>query len=164
MHDSKITLRKTTIKDAKKSAEWLNNPEVTKFLGITAPVTYESRKKFLKERLEDPSEINFSIIENENKKYIGNIYIYNIDKVKKEGELGIFLGETNCWGKGYAKRAINLILEHAFDKLGLDKVYAKCIRANERACNCYLKMGFVKQGEYKKANEKTDILYFTRNE
>lgn len=158
-----ISLRKTTLKDAKKSAQWLNNPKVIEFLEVTKPVTYESRRKFLKERLEDPSEVNFSIIEKATEEYIGNVYIYNIDTEKGEGELGVFIGETRCWGKGYAQETINLIQKHAYRNLKLKKIYAKCIETNKRAYNCYLKLGFLKEGQDKKALEKTDILYSSKD-
>ncbi len=149
-----VKLRPTKITDAEKSARWLNDLGVKKFLGMTSPVTKESREKFLIKRLRSQNEKNFSIIEIDSGEYVGNVYLYNIDFNKKKAEVGIFIGEKNVWGKGYGTDAIEIIKKYAFDKLGLCKLYLSTYVENIAAIKCYQKAGF------KEKEEKDNLLFF----
>jgi RimJ/RimL family protein N-acetyltransferase len=149
-----IRLRPTQIEDAEKSSHWLNDPLIQKFLGISKPITPESRKKFLKMKLENETEKNFSIIVKNTNEYIGNVYLYNIDQQKAQAEVGIFIGEKSQWGQGFATEAIGIIIQYAFHNINLKKVYLSTLEDNVAAIKCYQKAGF------QQTQKKDNLLFF----
>lgn len=59
--------------------------------------------------------------------------------------LGYFVGEEHN-GRGYATRAVELAVRHAFDELGLHRVQANVMTSNARSARVLEKAGFRKEG------------------
>jgi len=93
----KCFLAPIDINDAEKYAEWLNDMEVTQYLGITDQViSLEKEKKILQGMLDRGDKI-FAIIDRETGKMIGNCSIFKINWIDSLGEVGIFIGDKNFW-------------------------------------------------------------------
>lgn len=56
-------------------------------------------------------------------------------------EVGYWLGEPH-WGRGFMPEALEALLEHGFDELGLDIVYAKHLLGNSRSRTVLERCGF----------------------
>ncbi|MBW8000459.1 MAG: GNAT family N-acetyltransferase [Planctomycetes bacterium] len=140
--------------------EWLKDEEVTRFMEFgNEPVTLERMKEYL-ESLNNDENIFLAIVLNDNEQHVGNIRLGPIDMANKKSEIGIMLGSRSVWGKGVARLAMNLVLEHAFDKLGLKMITLGVNRENTRAIGLYEKLGFVRD-ENNVVNEghQATILY-----
>jgi len=72
------------------------------------------------------------------------------DVYKYSGELGYWLGEP-FWGKGIATQALQLICIHAFEELGLERVYAGVFDYNKGSAKVLEKNGFQKEGVMRRA-------------
>ena len=74
----------------------------------------------------------------------------------------MFIGEEKARGKGYAKFAINAILEVAFNELFLNRVYLSVMADNIYAIQAYKKCGFnvegIQKGAYLKEDAYVDII------
>lgn len=57
-------------------------------------------------------------------------------------EYYIFIGDKRYWGKGVAKQSSMLILEYAFNVLGLDSVKLQVRKENTSAFMLYQRLGF----------------------
>jgi RimJ/RimL family protein N-acetyltransferase len=57
-------------------------------------------------------------------------------------EYGILIGEDRARGQGVALTASALVLDHAFDTLGLETVRLELFRDNDSALRLYDKLGF----------------------
>ena len=68
---------------------------------------------------------------------------YDIDKSKKQTELGIMIGDRDYWSQGYGTDAVIALLEHLFNKEGMKRVYLHTLDWNKRAYKCFEKCGFV---------------------
>ena len=55
---------------------------------------------------------------------IGSIGLHNIDWVHRTGDISILIGEQEGRGKGIGKKAINILVNHAFKKMNLRKLTA----------------------------------------
>jgi RimJ/RimL family protein N-acetyltransferase len=77
---------------------------------------------------------------------IGSVYIRDINYIHKKGEFGIFIGEKDFIGKGFGFLATKEILEIAFEKLKLHRVYLRVFPDNISAIKTYEKIGFTKEG------------------
>jgi len=158
LRSTNIYLRKTLIKDAKKSTKWLNDESVNMYLSTKRKITIKERGKFLREHLNAPSERTFSIIVIDSNKYIGNIYLYNINKTNHVAEIGVFIGEKSYLRKGFSTEAINLVTDFGFQELGLIRIYAKIIKENIPSILCFNKCGFQLEKNYLSSNQETILL------
>ncbi|HXG48634.1 MAG TPA: GNAT family protein [Methylomirabilota bacterium] len=77
---------------------------------------------------------------------MGNVYLRDIDWLSRHAALGVFIGERDCRGKGYGSQALRLMLRHAFQDLGLRRVYLFALADNEGALATYRKVGFTLEG------------------
>lgn len=80
------------------------------------------------------------------RRLIGRIGVFAIDWARREGELGIVIGETSEWGKGYGRAAIRLLLQHLFGTTTLERVYLFTYPENLRAQRCFAACGFRRLG------------------
>jgi len=60
----------------------------------------------------------------------------------------IVIGEKWAWDKGFGSEATRLVVDQAFDVLGLDEVQLEVFRHNPRAIAAYRKVGFQRTGAH----------------
>jgi RimJ/RimL family protein N-acetyltransferase len=86
--------------------------------------------------------IFFVIYERVGLRPIGATGLSHIKQTHRTAELGISIGEADCWGKGYGTEATLLLLDYAFTVLGLHNVMLDVVSYNERAIRTYHRAGF----------------------
>ena len=141
-----VSIRDFEINDIEKKVEWINNPVNNQFLHYNIPLNIEDTKKWFY-NIENASNRHDMIIEY-NSVPVGVIGIINIEK--KKGEYYITLGETNYRRKGISYRASKLILDCAFNKWHLKKIWLCVDEKNYAARNLYEKIGFKLEGFLRK--------------
>ena len=77
---------------------------------------------------------------------LGRIGCFAIDWTRREGELGIVIGEKALWGKGYGRAAVTLLLWHLFETTLLERIYLFTYPENIRAQRCFAACGFRSRG------------------
>lgn len=73
---------------------------------------------------------------------VGECKLKNIDHEKRECSMGIHLQNDAVKGKGYGTQAERLILQYAFEELGMAAVNAEAVRKNTRSQHVLEKAGF----------------------
>lgn len=157
-----IYLSPRKIEDGEKFAEWMNDFEITDYLGRSSQmITVEAEKEFLEQHIKE--EATFVIVVKETDEMIGTISIENINHINREGTLGIFIGNKKYQNRGYGTEAIHLILEYGFRYLNLNNINLDVMEFNERAIACYKKCGFQEMGRRRKCRflngKYYDIIY-----
>src|SRR5215217_4673914 len=71
---------------------------------------------------------------------------FHIDLAARHCELGITIGDKECWGRGYGREAVKLLLDYVFRVRNLRRVWLEVNAANERAIRAYIACGFVEEG------------------
>ena len=94
--------------------------------------------------------MNLAICLTSTSQHIGNIYLRRIDWIARHAKLDIFLGDSNQRSKGYGQAAVRLLIKHAFEDLGLVRVWLTVLESNEGATRAYEKCGFVLEGKLRK--------------
>jgi len=94
--------------------------------------------------------ITFAILLLPEYKLIGVTSLARINWISRNAELAIFIGEKKLWGKNLGTEALILLLDYAFNILGLRKVYLRVLEFNKRAMKCYEKVGFKVVGRLRK--------------
>ena len=122
---------------------WLNDPIVNKYMECRfRRHTITSLLKYYANESKDNDCFFMGIFLADKHRHIGNIKLHRIDWQHRNGELGIMIGEKDCWGKGYAAEAIKLLVDHAFNRLKLHKVYASIYSVNKNSIRAFKKAGF----------------------
>lgn len=77
---------------------------------------------------------------------IGYVQIAAIDRINRRCRMGILIGDSTQWGKGYGTRAFAFAVRHAFEVLGLHRVGAEAYGNNPRSMRMLEKVGFRREG------------------
>lgn len=145
--------------------DWLNNKAVNRFLETRhTENNLELVKNFVLEKYNSKHDYLFGIFLKHSNRHIGNIKLGAINFHYKTADISYFIGEKDCWGKGYATEAINLVVDFAFTELELFKVQAGVIEENLGSCKVLEKCGFTKEAVLKKqfiidSRRKDQIIY-----
>ena len=108
------------------------------------PHSRESTLEYLKNK-NLSKDLFLGIYEKQSKKHIGNIELCDINHIHQTAEYKILLDYRSS-GKGYAKEASELIINHGFEKLNLYKIYLGVNAENSAAVGLYKKLGFIEEG------------------
>src|SRR5271155_1658443 len=134
----KVYLRSLTQNDLDRVLGWHNDHELYSTLGgHFRYVSREAESEWLRHRLEARDELNLAICLHEPPEHIGNIYLRNINWVDRNAELHIFIAQPEHRGKGYGSAAVRLITKHAFEDLGLARIFLHTLAANSAAIAAY---------------------------
>jgi RimJ/RimL family protein N-acetyltransferase len=124
--------------------KWANDPDITLTLdGRAGPSTLEDQQAWYdRDSRSDGKKITFLIYELASLRPIGCTDLSAIDHFNQTAWFAIFIGERDCWGKGYAADATRLMLGYAFGPLGLHSISLSVHADNERAIRAYTRAGF----------------------
>lgn len=139
----RVTLRPIKLSDAPQYVRWFKDADAIKFMSIAPDMTLAKEKKYIKGVMANKHDYNWSV--EVDGKHIGSTEII-VDPHGQDAIFGIFLGEKNEWGKGYASECLNLVCKFLFEKLKFNRLYLKVFVRNSRAVKTYRKFGFVKEG------------------
>ena len=122
----RLRLRSLRPEDASAAyLAWLNDPEVLRFRGSKAfPSTMDDLKAYLSS-LKSRGDLALAMLLKENGRHIGNITLNSILWVHRSAELSMMIGAKDVWGQGYAKEAIEVLCAHAFNAVGLNRLWAE---------------------------------------
>ncbi len=76
---------------------------------------------------------------------VGTCTLARIDLSNRRAELGFALGRA-FWGRGYMAAALTVLLEFAFGRLGLHRVFADTDPRNARSIRLLERLGFRREG------------------
>ena len=129
--------------------DWMNDPDVIRYMESGGNYTEEKLRSFLKE-VEEKEILFWAIHLKENGMHLGNIKMDPVSEKDSRAEYGIMMGRKSEWGKGYAREASNAIIDYCFNELGIRKITLGVVADNEAAVHLYKTMGFSQEGVYKK--------------
>lgn len=126
---------------------WLNDPTVNQYTESRyAIATIESVCEFIRVCNSNDHVYFFGIFELSNSRHVGNIKLGPTNPHHLFGDIGLIIGEKNCWGLGYATEAISLISNFAFEALKLHKLTASMYSENIGSYKAFIKAGFSQEG------------------
>jgi len=124
---------------------WFTNPDVTKYNSHGLfPMTQSSLNSFVDGLHNDHIVFKIVIVSDainadvkvggfqySSYNWIGNCSLQSFNWINRSAEFAIVIGDVNSWGKGYATRCLKLLFEHAFSKLGLNRVWTGTAATNK---------------------------------
>lgn len=166
MTGQKIVLRKITREDTDNIVKWRNNERVREHFIYREIFTPQGHEKWMDTMVATGKVEQFIICEKADMRPVGSVFFRDIDRVKKEAEYGIFIGEDDAVGKGYGSETARLAVRYAWEKLGMQKLVLRVFTDNEAAVRSYEQAGFLKESILKDVEcsdgERKDMFYMTQ--
>jgi len=157
-----IFLRPLEEMDAGRIVEWRNHPDVSSQMFSLRGPTLEEHQAWFQKYIGGTERKEFVICLLGSGEPIGTIGLSNINMYHGTAEYGILIGSSACRGKGYAHEASRLILEYAFQGLGLQKIALRVFSDNNAAIQLYERAGFEREGllrrEFRKDGVYRDVV------
>lgn len=138
------TLRPVSANEIDMLVRWDTDPELAYLMGYGEREPEESRARLMK-LLSDRNSVVMCIA-GSGGNVVGDIVLTEIAWRSGDAELTVRIGERDYWGKGMGEQAVNQMLDIAFARLGLNRVYLRVCADNLRATRCYEKCGFKQVG------------------
>ena len=145
--NEQVTIRPVTEADTDRIIAWRNAPSVMAHFIYRTPLTRKAHLNWLHNRVETGEVAQFVIYDGETA--VGSVYLRDIDRNNQKCEYGIFIGDEDCRGKGIGTAAAKLALAHAFEELGLNRVYLRVFADTLGAIQSYEKAGFRYEGTFR---------------
>jgi RimJ/RimL family protein N-acetyltransferase len=146
----KVVLRALEATDAERCHAWINDPEVTQFLHMRYPVSLMAEEKWVSQERDPLKELELAI-EIAQGVHIGNCALRGAGAVDRSAELGIVIGEKQCWGRGYGTDAMLTLCAFGFNEMNLHRIHLSVYEFNPRAIACYEKCGFQHEARLRQA-------------
>lgn len=144
----RLTLR--TLSDADAGGaylRWMNDPNVTRFLESRfRAFVQDDLKSFIRSCNDDDDVLLLGIFVRDGARHIGNVKIGPFDRHHLLGDMGIAIGDSSVWGKGYAREAIAALSDYVFKTLRMHKITAGIYASNTGSHRAFLAAGFVEEG------------------
>jgi RimJ/RimL family protein N-acetyltransferase len=144
-------LRPFSLKDAKR-VQLLAGDEAIAAGAINIPHPYldglaESWISSHNSEFEKGNSLILALTLKDSGELIGSVGLY-INTRHQHAELGYWIGR-DYWCNGYCAEAVAGILEYAFEKLSLNKIFAYFLNRNQASGKVLIKNGFVKEGSFR---------------
>lgn len=148
-----IELRPLERSDIERWRLWINDPEIASYLDRVLPVSAPEHESFFERSvIGNADALWYAIDRLPAREHIGNVWLWNISSRNRNAELRIVVGERSAWGSGAGTKAIELLVRHAFDRIGLQKIHAYVMERNPRARASFEKAGFSLEATLRREN------------
>ena len=144
----KVWLRPWERADLPARATWLRDAGVMRTLDEPAPIGAAQEERWFEEQLAQQGKewYRFAVCRLGDEGPIGAVMLGPIDWRNGSAELGIYIGETDEWGKGYGTDTLNALVDFGLGELRLERIWLRVLDSNARAIRSYEKAGFVAEG------------------
>jgi diamine N-acetyltransferase len=133
--------------------KWVNDFEVVRTLtSRIRPTTCETAEGWYDWASKVEGEaVYFTVYERATTRPIRVLHLHEIDHFHHTARYTIWIGEKECWGKGYGTEATILTLDYGFTALGLHNIWLDVVSCNERGLRAYERAGFRLVGRRREA-------------
>jgi len=142
---------------------WLNDPEVVRFSNQRFfQHTYHSSLDYLRTFV-GTTNIFLAVYLKDEDKYVGTMSVYFLPP-HEVADIGIMIGDRDCWGKGIGGDAWTTVLSLLIDVVGIRKVTGGTLSCNKGMLKILAKSGMKPDGvrvrhELVNGQEEDAVLY-----
>ena len=142
LQTKRLILRPWCEEDAEELYQYASDPEVGPPAGWPPHTSVENSREIIRNVLSAPE--TYAVCLKQSGKPIGSIGFHRADlaDLDDEYELGYWIGKP-FWGQGLIPEAAREMLRHAFEDLGLNRVWCGYYDGNEKSRRVQEKLGFV---------------------
>ena len=137
----KTVLRPVEDSDYPLIQQWMNHPEVWRYMDYERPYSAEDVREDIERSRREGQP--FTILVGD--RPVGRIGLNRFRARDRICAIYLFIGEPDFWGHGYARDATMALLAYAFDRMDLNQVELWTLADNVRAIPMYRRCGFVQE-------------------
>lgn len=153
LNGQRLYLRSLVESDANGPyVNWFNDEEVC--AGNShhlRPFTAEAALNYIRHARQTNDSLILAIILREGDKHIGNIALDSINRVYRTAEFSIVIGDKSAWGSGYSNEAAQLICDHGFSVMNLNRIACGTFEDNEPMKKLAKFLGMKEEGRRRQA-------------
>lgn len=147
LESAQVILRPVEPSDAPLIAACNNDPQVRVSFFTHTPISVERQREEIANYYRPGADyIPFVICPRDTGDAIGVTAFHRVDRVNRVAVYSIIICDPAGRGKGYAGIVTRMMLQYAFDVLGLHRVQLQTWEKNARALKTYEKCGFRHEG------------------
>jgi diamine N-acetyltransferase len=155
LHGTLVRLRAIEPEDEDILFRWENDQKIWQVSNTLTPFSRHILRQYLEHAQEDifqAKQLRLVIESVETDKPVGLIDLFDFDPHHQRAGIGILIGESSEWGKGYAKESLRILLRYVFTVLLLNQVYCSIDESNTTSLNLFKNSGFRVTGIKEKWN------------
>ena len=145
----KVSLHPVEHEDLNQIKDWRNNTEFRKHFREYRGLNMRQQEIWFEDKVvKDPNTLMFSIRKVDDNQLVGCCGYVNINWVHRYADLSLYTGWQDAYidEDGYAEESCRLLLDYAFNELGLNKVWTEIYEFDEKKKALYDKFGFQQDG------------------
>lgn len=147
-----FTLRELRMSDAATLLALLTTEEVTRFIS-PPPTTIEGFERFIQWTVSERQAgryLCFAVVPDGYETAVGLFQVRQLDPTFGTAEWGFAIG-AEFWGSGLFSKGAELVVEFAFDTIGVHRLEARAAVQNGRGNGALRKIGAVQEGILRKS-------------
>lgn len=130
-----------------RTRDWANDPELMRLMDRGSTVSEPEHAAWFASIVRRHDCAYFAIETSDGSAHVGNVWLWAIDPRHRKAELRIVIGDAAARHRGLGAEAIDLLCRHAFEQLGLHRVYAYVLAINPAARRAFERAGFALEGQ-----------------
>lgn len=138
----RVSLRHFERSDLSHMRRWLSDPELRAQIGATAPMGERQATEWYERMESDQARIWYAIVRDEDDGVIGEAGLLRMFPEWGTTDMTVIVGERDARGHGYGTEAGRLILDLAFEYMGLHRVAIGVVGFHEPALRFWERLGF----------------------
>lgn len=146
----KVTLREMRDDDLEHIFDWENRPELDYLGNEHEPLSEGQISNFINHSTGDiylDGQLRLMIDIDDST--VGCIDLFEFDQHNQRAGVGILIAETENRKHGYAKEALNLLMNYSFEILNLRQLFCHIPVDNEASKRLFASCGFQETGRYR---------------
>ncbi len=148
LQGDKVSLRALEPTDIDLLFEWENNTEVWNISNTIAPFSRFTLEQYITSNQDifAQKQLRLIICNLSDGEIVGCVDLFDFDPINHRLGLGILIAEPEYRRKGYAKDALNCVLNYCQGYLECNQVYCNIMSGNEASVRLFEMAGFVQVG------------------
>ncbi|MDF1574696.1 MAG: GNAT family protein [Bacteroidales bacterium] len=152
LENHSISLRAPEPEDLDLLYIWENDPDIWQVSGTLAPFSRYVLKQYLEHSGKDifqAKQLRLIIQLKSKRRPVGAIDLFDFDPHHHRAGVGILIAEPSDRRKGYAREALQTMVEYGFQVLHLHQLYCHIAAGNSASIKLFKEAGFVETGRKK---------------
>lgn len=142
-----VLLRPFVDTDVPPAWEMVNDPIGNDLTATTEQFSFDQIRDWYLSREAQIDRLDVAIVERSTGEFAGEVVLNGYDPTSRTCSFRISLRGPAWFGRGLGTEATALIVQHGFDRLGLDRILLEVLARNPRAERTYEKVGFKRTAE-----------------
>lgn len=145
--ERRVYLRALEPDDYKTSIAWRKDDAIWDMLGGTKYFVSEAyEKSWVEKTIFDSKDLKLAVCLKENNRYIGNVYMTDINMTNRSCLSHVLIGDKEFWGQGYAREALMLAIDYMFKERNIHRIQANVLESNTASLRMHEKCGYKIEG------------------